>query len=75
MINANLHAILYQFKKNIRRFVHLMEKYTCAICGHIYDPNKGEPMQNICSGREFSDLPDDWQCPICCASKKNFRKE
>jgi rubredoxin len=61
--------------KKIRRFVHLMEKYTCAICGHIYDPNKGEPMQNICSGREFSDLPDDWQCPICGASKKNFRKE
>jgi rubredoxin len=74
MINANLHAILYRFKKHTEAF-HLMEKYTCAVCGHIYDPNKGEPIQHISPGREFSDLSDDWQCPICGASKKNFTTE
>jgi rubredoxin len=52
-----------------------MEKYTCNICGHVYNPEKGEPAQNIPPGRDFSDLPDDWKCPICGASKKNFRKE
>jgi len=52
-----------------------MEKYTCTICGHVYDPDKGEPLQNILPGREFADLPEDWQCPICGASKKNFQKE
>ena len=53
----------------------MLEKYTCSICGHMYNPTVGEPMQNIPPGREFSDLPDDWQCPICGASRKNFRKE
>lgn len=52
-----------------------MEKYTCAICGHTYDPAKGEVLQNIPPGRDFADLTEDWQCPICGASKKNFKKE
>jgi rubredoxin len=52
-----------------------MEKYTCSICGHTYNPDKGEPQQNIPPGREFTDLPENWQCPVCGASKKNFKKE
>jgi len=53
----------------------MMEKYTCAICGHVYDPEKGEPLQNILPGREFADLLENWQCPVCGASKKNFMKD
>jgi rubredoxin len=53
----------------------MMEKYICGICGHVFDPQKGEPLQNIPPGREFADLLENWQCPICGASKKNFRKE
>jgi rubredoxin len=53
----------------------VLEKYTCSICGHIYDPSKGEPRQDIPPGIAFSDLPDDWQCPICGAERKNFKKE
>jgi rubredoxin len=52
-----------------------MEKYICCICGHLYDPSKGEPKQDISPGIEFSALPDDWQCPVCCAERKNFKKE
>jgi rubredoxin len=75
MVNSNLHAIFVPVKKNIWRFFRLMEKYTCAICGHMYDPTKGEPLQNLLPGREFADLPENWQCPICGASKKDFKKE
>jgi rubredoxin len=53
----------------------MIEKYICCICGHVYDPEKGEPLQNIHPGRAFADLLETWQCPICGASKKNFRKE
>jgi rubredoxin len=53
----------------------VLEKYSCCICGHIYDPSKGEPRQDIPPGIAFSDLPDDWQCPICGAERKNFKKE
>lgn len=50
-----------------------MEKYRCMICGHIYDPAKGEPKQNIAPGTAFEDLPDDWVCPVCGASKAQFK--
>jgi len=73
MINSNLLLILFRF--NIFGGFHLLDKYICAVCGHTYDPCKGEPIQNIPPGKEFSDLPDDWQCPVCGASRKNFRKE
>jgi rubredoxin len=53
----------------------MMEHFTCTVCGHVYNPEKGEPLQNIPPGIDFSALPDDWQCPICGASKQQFIKE
>lgn len=41
-----------------------MARYRCTICGEIYDEEK--------EGVKFSDLPDDWVCPRCKASKKMF---
>lgn len=49
-----------------------MKKYKCSICGHIYDPAKGSPEQNIAPGTPFEKLPDDWRCPICGATKGDF---
>jgi rubredoxin len=51
-----------------------MGKYVCMICGHEYDPEKGEPKQNIRAGIEFSALPADWTCPVCGAEKRLFRE-
>lgn len=48
--------------------------YQCSICGHLYDPSKGEKEQNIEPGIDFNDLPSDWCCPICFAGKKLFKK-
>ncbi len=39
-------------------------KYKCSICGYVYDETK--------EGVSFSDLPDDWQCPLCGAPKAAF---
>jgi rubredoxin len=52
-----------------------MECYTCRICGHTYNPEKGEPLQNIRPGIAFPDLPDDWSCPVCSAEKTKFTSE
>jgi rubredoxin len=52
----------------------LTEKYQCAICGHEYDPKKGEPLQNIPPGKDFETLADDWTCPVCGAAKKFFNR-
>ena len=47
-------------------------KYICANCGYIYDPENGDPMNNIPKGTSFEDLPPDWICPICYAEQDMF---
>lgn len=41
-----------------------MAKYKCLLCGHIYDEEK--------EGIKFEELPNDWKCPMCGASKSDF---
>jgi rubredoxin/flavin reductase (DIM6/NTAB) family NADH-FMN oxidoreductase RutF len=50
------------------------KQYQCKICGHIYDPEEGDPYSGIPPGTAFEDLPDDWTCPICGVSKKDFER-
>ena len=49
-----------------------MDKYKCLVCGYIYDPEAGDPDSGINPGTPFSDLPDDWVCPVCGAEKDQF---
>ncbi len=44
-----------------------MKKYVCIVCGYVYNPEE--------EGTPFEDLPEDWVCPICGASKEDFRPE
>jgi flavin reductase (DIM6/NTAB) family NADH-FMN oxidoreductase RutF/rubredoxin len=50
-------------------------KYTCSVCGYVYDPEKGDPDNGIKPGTPFEELPDDWVCPVCGADKSQFEKE
>ena len=43
-----------------------MKKYRCQICGFIYD--------EAVEGVKFEDLPNDWKCPLCGASKEMFEE-
>ena len=52
-----------------------MEKYVCSVCGYVYDPVEGDPENGIDPGTGFENLPDDWTCPVCEASKDEFEKE
>jgi rubredoxin len=49
-----------------------MKRYKCVICGYIYDPDLGDPNYDIAPGIPFSDLPDDYICPVCGAGKDEF---
>ncbi len=42
-------------------------RYICQICGYVYDDEK--------EAVPFDSLPDDWKCPLCGASKKDFKPE
>jgi rubredoxin len=39
-------------------------KHRCTICEYVYDDEA--------EGTPFNDLPDDWVCPVCNASKEDF---
>lgn len=49
-----------------------MKQYICSVCGYVYDEAKGIPEAGIAPGTLFSDLPEDWVCPLCGASKAEF---
>lgn len=51
-----------------------MDKYECAVCGYVYDPEQGDSEGDIPPGTPFENLPDDWQCPVCGAAKDEFEK-
>lgn len=40
-------------------------KYICKICGFVYDDAKEKV--------PFESLPQDWVCPVCGASKSDFK--
>lgn len=46
--------------------------YACALCGYIYRPEKGDIENGIEPGTDYEDIPEDWTCPLCGASKEDF---
>lgn len=42
----------------------------CIVCGHIYDPNKGD--EGVSPGTPFAEIPNEWRCPVCAADKDKF---
>ncbi len=51
-----------------------MKKYECKVCGYVYDPEIGDPDSGIAQGTPFEELPADWVCPVCGASKDEFEE-
>jgi rubredoxin len=51
-----------------------MAKWECTVCGYIYDPEKGDSINDIDPGTPYEDLPEDWVCPACGAGKDSFEK-
>jgi rubredoxin len=51
------------------------EIYQCQVadCGYIYSPNHGDQKGKVPAGTRFENLPKDWHCPCCEASRKMFR--
>ncbi len=41
-------------------------KYVCSICGYVYDEAENTP---------WTELPENWKCPLCGAAKADFVPE
>ncbi len=49
-----------------------MKRYMCLLCGYIYDEALGWPEEGIPAGTIWDNVPPNWQCPECGASKYDF---
>jgi len=60
-----------QYKKQADgTWVHLpASQEVCSVCGHVYDAAKDG------GGKPFEELPDSWKCPVCGASKSQYKKQ
>lgn len=53
-------------------------KYLCGNCDWEYDEAKGDSMMiggMVKPGTPFSELPSNWRCPRCRASKDVFKEQ
>ena len=48
------------------------KSYICVVCGWIYNEAEGAPDEGIAPGTRWEDIPDDWECPDCEATKADF---
>ncbi len=46
-----------------------MKVWECRICGFVYDKEKGDPSSGIAPGTSFEEVPGEWRCPLCNATK------
>ncbi|MFH1501544.1 MAG: rubredoxin [Candidatus Eisenbacteria bacterium] len=51
-----------------------MKKYKCSVCGYVYDPAVGDPDNGVPPNTPFADVPADWVCPVCGATKDQFEE-
>ena len=52
-----------------------MKKYVCVVCGYVYDPEEGDAENGVKPGTSFEELPDEWVCPVCGATKEEFEPQ
>ncbi|HEX8592456.1 MAG TPA: rubredoxin [Pseudomonas sp.] len=49
-----------------------MKKWQCFFCSYTYDEALGSPADGIAAGTRWEDIPGDWICPECGATKEDF---
>lgn len=48
------------------------KRFLCRACGWIYDEQLGDPDGGLPPGTRFEEIPDDWECPLCGVTKRDF---
>lgn len=49
-----------------------MTRWKCVVCGYLYDEALGDPEHGLAPGTRWEDVPADWTCPDCGATKAEF---
>jgi rubredoxin len=60
--------------KAAEKFMEIDEgKFECQGCGYVYEPQKGDRFAGIEPGVQFSELPENFNCPACRSNKSQFK--
>lgn len=47
--------------------------HRCTACdNYVYNPALGDPERDVIPGTAFEEIPEDWKCPNCNATKDKF---
>lgn len=49
-------------------------KWHCVTCGHVYDEAVGDPATGLAPGTRWAQVPEDWYCPDCGATKEDYER-
>lgn len=49
------------------------KKWECVVCGYVYDEQLGDEEHDLAPGTRWEEVPDDWECPECGATKSEFQ--
>ena len=47
--------------------------WMCVVCGFMYREEDGLPDEGIAPGTRWEDVPENWTCPDCSATKGDFQ--
>lgn len=75
-LDAELSATSKDEEEHEPEHEHIFDgkSWVCVICGYTYNPEDGDPSIGITPGTPFENLPEDYKCPICNASKDYFKE-
>jgi rubredoxin len=76
-----LEALVLHYPQRVRPAERMIAKadsaqfrvWQCDLCAFAYDEAKGLPDEGIPAGTRWEDVPEDWICPDCATSKKDFQ--
>ena len=60
-------------KKNASEATVEKEVYQCSECMTVYDSEFGDSKANIAIGIAFNELPTNYKCSVCEASKETYK--
>ncbi len=49
-----------------------MRRWKCRFCNHVYNEAEGDVATGVPPGSALEDVPDDWVCPDCGATKDDY---
>lgn len=62
----------YEKKGGLKNNNRKYKRFLCLPCGYIYDEELWDIDWWLMPWTKYEDIPNNWSCPVCWASKKDF---